>query len=443
MNDYVNELFPLRNLSETDFERFALNIIGFEVRARQKDLLKGNEAYKLIDKEFDLKSGVKLMPDAVAPSGVDDSSFTVIEVKKTNRLISEAVEQINQIISRYLVSIPMRKHWSSEYSAQTKLLIIFSGSKILKQRLLEEHRNDTCFEIWSIDDLTEKARLYPFEYNAFLELIISRSSGQGTIDAVARESKHLSNEDLDAQNNRLIAELRNSFGKNHISLVLGTGVSMDYNNNLSWNALSKRLYDCLDSRRKFTNKTDAISILGGDNVSSVQYSKTNLGNRYPTSLYKLIYPRKKAYSIGNTSLDECANLISQQESGRITITKVLTYNYDDYLEQALKARLWPCRVLYRPFDYLDETTPIYHVHGYMPEGCNYTERQEYIKSVILSEEDYFKCYGDSSNWNVAIQLETFKDEICIFIGNSITDFNEKRLLNKTRQEIGKSNFADV
>ena len=59
----------------------------------------------------------------------------------------------------------------------------------------------------------------------------------------------------------------------------------------------------------------------------------------------------------------------------------------------------------------------------------------------MSEEDYFDCYGDSSNWNVAIQLETFKDNVCLFVGNSISNFNEKRLLNKTKQEKGKSHFA--
>lgn len=218
---------------------------------------------------------------------------------------------------------------------------------------------------------------------------------------------------------------------------------MDYNNKLSWNALAERLYDELNSEKKFMNKDVSISILGGDNVSSVQYSKTNLGNRYPTILYKLLYPKKGSYSVGNTSLDECANLISHQVKGKPLISKVLTYNYDDYLEQALNARSWKYHILYRPSDCLNDATPIFHVHGYIPESCNYSERIEYIKNVILSEEDYFECYGDSSNWNVAIQLETFKDEICFFVGNSISDFNEKKLLNKTRQEKGKSNFAII
>ena len=148
-----------------------------------------------------------------------------------------------------------------------------------------------------------------------------------------------------------------------------------------------------------------------------------------------------AYFIGNTSLDECANLINRINKN--TIAKVITYNYDDYLEQALKARSCLFHVLYSSSDFLDSSIPIYHVHGFLPEECSYSERQEYIKTVVLSEEDYFKSYGDSSNWNVAIQLQSFKDDVCLFIGNSITDFNEKRLLNKARQEKGKSHFAII
>lgn len=439
MDKPLDELLSIRQLSGLDFEKFVLNIIQLETEARGKELYKGNSGIPFFKQFFRLDDNIRFQFDAIAPFGIEDSVFTIIEAKKTSRLISEAIDQIKQIVSRYENLI--KKHDETDVSdGRTKLLLIVSSGRIVKRFFAEEHK-DSNVEIWSLDDLVERAKLYPFEYNAFLELVISHSFGKEAISGVKDKLEYVSEKDFEEQNKRLINELIKCFGKNRISLVLGTGVSMDYNNKLSWNALSSRLYDKLDSGKKFVDLENSISILGGDNISAVQYSKRNLGLKYSTTLYSLIYPKKNAYNVGNSSLDECANLVMRNNRDGKGIAKIITYNYDNYFEQALKARGCSFHVLYRQMDFLIESIPIYHVHGYMPEGSTYAERLEYIKTVILSEEDYFNWYGDSSNWNVAIQLETFKDDVCLFIGNSISDFNEKRLLNKTRIEKTKSHFA--
>ena len=439
MNKSLSELSSIRQLPALDFEKFALNILQLEAEARGKELYKDISGTQFLKQFFHLEGEYRLGFDAIAPFGIDDSASTFIEVKKTSRLVSEAIEQIQQVVSRYENFIKMNEVATLD-GRRTKLLLVISGGKIVKQSFLKGNE-DSTIEIWSIDDLVEKARLYPLEYNAFLELLISHSYGNETINSVKEELIYVSEEDFDAQNLRLINELNKCFGKNRVSLVLGTGVSMDYNDKLSWNALSDRLYDNLDSGKKFADPKNSISILGGDNISAVQYSKRNLGLRYSTILYNLIYPKKNAYIVGSSSLDECAELVMRNNREKKGIGKIITYNYDNFLEQALKTRGCSFHVLYRPIDFLTDTIPIYHVHGYMPEGSRYAERLEYIKNIILSEEVYFNWYGDPSNWNVAIQLETFKDDVCLFVGNSISDFNEKRLLNKTKQEKWKSHFA--
>ena len=89
-------------------------------------------------------------------------------------------------------------------------------------------------------------------------------------------------------------------------------------------------------------------------------------------------------------------------------------------------------------DYLNEFMPIYHVHGYIPYEKSIDK--SLVNNIVLSEDDYFNLYTNSNNWQVAIQLQTFKDDICLFVGNSITDYNEKRLLNDTKQKF-KHHFA--
>lgn len=442
MNKDFDKMFSLHNLSSLDFERFALNIIEYEAASQKKEIYRENRGAQLLVDSFNLENKYRFVFDAIAPHGIYDSRLTFVEVRKTNPSIPEAVNQIIRIFSIYKKIVLNQQKKSFINYNNTKLLIVISSGNGVKQAFYEKNRED-LIDIWSIEDLIEKAKSYPFEYNAFLELAVSRFSKNEIIKAIKDESEFITNKDFEAQNNSLIAELSNSFKKNRISLILGTGVSMVYNNGLSWSALSDKLYDCLDSDKKFINDKESISMLGGDSVSSTQYSIRNLSNRYPTVLYNLIYPQKNAYIKGNSTLDECVDLIKRKNYEKQRVSKVITYNYDDYLEQALKARSLPFHVLYRPTDYNNETIPIYHVHGYMPEMCKYAERQEYIKTVVLSEEDYFNCYGDSSNWNVAIQLETFKDDVCLFVGNSITDFNEKRLLNRTRQEKEKSHFAII
>ena len=66
----------------------------------------------------------------------------------------------------------------------------------------------------------------------------------------------------------------------------------------------------------------------------------------------------------------------------------------------------------------------------MPYNCTDTEKIEYSEKIVLTESDYYRLYEYVGHWQVSIQQETFKKSTCLFIGNSITDPNEKRLLNQ-------------
>ena len=434
MEQFIDNTF--KTINQSEFEKFALTILEYEAKENNKRFLKSEELlHQTIDLDFLLPIGDNhyFSFDAIAPEGLYNSITTYFEVKIFGGF------RENSLYDRLLA-----KYSSYIFRRPCKIILITNLSKEGKNQALSFLKTDkNLIEIWAMDDLLEKAKKYPIEYNAFIEFAVSKKASKEATLKLNKIKIESTDNELTKHNDNQLSELHDTMANRGISLILGTGVSMDYNENLSWNAMADRLYDNLPSDKKFKNVADSLSILGGDNTSKAEYAKRNLGSSYYTILYRLLYPKRGVYSIGNTTLDMCAQLVCKNSKRENVIKKTITYNYDNFFEQALKERNYPFNVLFEETNYLNSKFPIYHVHGYIPEDISSDEKERYGKTTILSEEDYFGVYSDSSDWRVAIQLETFKDDSCLFIGNSISDFNEKRLLVKTNKSKGKTHFAII
>ena len=105
------------------------------------------------------------------------------------------------------------------------------------------------------------------------------------------------------------------------------------------------------------------------------------------------------------------------------IESIITYNYDDLIEQTLRNM----KVEGEPIYTLRPPTgkfPIYHVHGFVPYDA------PLIKSnPVLSEKEYHDFYNQSYNWANVEQLHALNRSTCFFIGHSMTDPNLRRLLD--------------
>ena len=231
--------------------------------------------------------------------------------------------------------------------------------------------------------------------------------------------------------------LKEKVDNGEITIVLGTGVSVPFGA-LSWNKLVNYMYERLNTE-KFDNEIKAFEKIGNDNLCRVQYIKLELLKDklyYSKTLYNGLYSNylvEKDYS--HTSLYVISDLLNGNK-----IRKVITYNYDNYLEKILINRNINYSLMTSNEDYYKDFIPIYHVHGYLPKEVSDEEMMYYANEIVLSEDDYFRLYNNSNHWQVAIQLQSFKDDVCLFIGNSITDYNEKRILNYTKQKF-KKHFA--
>ncbi len=429
----------LDNITGLEFEKFALTILEYEARKLGKQIVLDKETNDYIYSHYLGAIDRDLyFFDAIAPEGLYDNKATFFIIKLFRRKNDELNQQIEQMVHRCRDFMSRSDLYVNGYD---KIKFVFITNVPNEFKYNRSFPDSELFQLWSFDDLLNRSKLYPFEYNAFIELAISKSASKRGADELRKMSTVVPYSDIDMQNSNLIDELKNEINRKGISLVLGTGISMDYNNNLSWNELTNRMYLELPKSKQFNDVDNSFCILGDDNISKSQYSKHNLGNSFPTVIYNLLYPTPKVYSIGSTSLDECANLVLKKNSSMANgIKKVLTYNYDDYFEQALSARFMKYNILFTNNDFENKFLSIFHLHGYLPEDVKSPLKDKYAKALVLSESDYFDSYSDSTNWLVAVQLSTFKNDVCLFVGNSIKDFYERRLLNRTKQK-NKSHFA--
>ena len=119
-------------------------------------------------------------------------------------------------------------------------------------------------------------------------------------------------------------------------------------------------------------------------------------------------------------LQSVANLI---KSGNVEA--VISYNYDDLLEEVLQRDKIP----FTPIDRTNRpklgTLPILHIHGFIPRE----EDSDYERNVVLSEEDYHSLYRNAFHWANVEQLHALTQTTCYFIGLSLKDPSLRRLLD--------------
>lgn len=104
---------------------------------------------------------------------------------------------------------------------------------------------------------------------------------------------------------------------------------------------------------------------------------------------------------------------------------VITYNYDELLEEALLAAKIPYTPVDRSYRPQLGTLPSHHIHGMIPREAG----DNYDSNVVLSEDDYHGLYNDAFHWANVEQLHSLSQTTCYFIGLSLKDPSLRRLLD--------------
>lgn len=224
-------------------------------------------------------------------------------------------------------------------------------------------------------------------------------------------------------------------GNNVLFLGAGVGISAKMP---SWNDLLKGLMGEVKQLKEPTLEafkelsSHVLDECGNSYLIMARYLQTAIRlHDNQAEFSKLI--QKYLYNKNNTSalLKTLAQIIQQKK-----VSEVITYNFDNLLEQNLAGMGLTESVDFTAISKDAEinghnTMPIYHVHGIIPQNGP-------VDTVVFSEEEYHSRYSNAFHWSNIEQLHALSRMHCFFVGLSMTDPNLRRLLD-TAQKINKSN----
>lgn len=228
---------------------------------------------------------------------------------------------------------------------------------------------------------------------------------------------------------------RNAFRYGNVVLFLGAGVSMSAGLP-SWEQLLKNV---LKNCKGFSeNDFDFISKqCFNSSIIAARYikllhqkyndgKKSELKRKFLTLLHSSLYSKLKR-KIGKDVNKEISPLLTA--IGEMVLSKkvisIVTYNYDDLIEQELTRRNIRCLTVKGRNAPNKGEFPIYHVHGTLVSNKGYLKESD----VVLSEDEYHSVYMETFSWSTVEQLHALRNSTCIFIGLSMSDPNLRRLLD--------------
>lgn len=332
----------------------------------------------------------ELMPDTI---------YRIAE----NRYIREALydQQVNRLILFYKTSDPtMDRMISSKIPGRIELMSSQKFSGIIRQREKEGY-------------------IIPKQ----------KDSGDQWIATIEEKQPSI----LLKDQSLIIEDARRAFHHEKISIFLGAGVSVDAGLP-NWSKLLEGMLK-RENKKPFyylneENSDAIIDALANSSIVVGRYTYNGYGDmkRFSGRIKKILYAKQKDSRLVDML---CSVLVS--ETGREHVAHVITYNYDDLIEQRLDSMQYEDYYsVYGKNRDASKKLPIYHVHGMIPQ-------RELISSTpILSEKDYHNLYKNNHNWANVVQLYSMNNTTCFFIGLSMTDPNLRRLLDFSRSDEGIS-----
>jgi hypothetical protein len=140
-------------------------------------------------------------------------------------------------------------------------------------------------------------------------------------------------------------------------------------------------------------------------------------------LREQLYPEAPVRPKGETTLSAIADLIAEGASQGL-IPAVVTFNYDDLLENELTRRNVPHYPVWSHRQTRGRGLPILHPHGFLPRKGTPPDA-----GVVFSEDEYHRVSGTVFHWAVEDVVHHLRHHSALFLGLSMSDPNLRRLLD--------------
>jgi len=253
----------------------------------------------------------------------------------------------------------------------------------------------------------------------------------------------VSPEDEQREQEKILTELKHHYLREKLVLILGAGVSIDAKLPL-WDDLVKNLSVRMIN---YVNEKDGshidpsevkkiakFALENKDHSPLIQMSnirnayKDDIGS-YNKSIHAALYENEPDF---NSELLTVLASLCTHTRHHIGVKHVITYNFDDLLEKALHNQHVKYNCICKDYDMPHlEHLNLYHVHGFLPEDL---KNPNDIK-LVFSEEDYHRINSDVYCWPNIVQVNSFREDTCLFIGCSFNDPNMRRLLSVTAKTV--------
>lgn len=212
--------------------------------------------------------------------------------------------------------------------------------------------------------------------------------------------------------------------------VLGAGVNSGYGM-MSWQSLEgafdneiSHLLDPTDPAigEKISRKTF------NTNYGKFQILKDIESSSYYSILEDLVLPKNTILANGKT-MYTIINVLKEQEKKKIKQC-ILTFNYDSVLEHFLDYKNVKSVFNFKANNKIENkyNFNIIHSHGFLPYENRMLKDEDYYSTIVLTSSEYFDNYKTSRSYGFK-NLYKHLDLTCFFIGNSITDYEEQKVIS--------------
>jgi hypothetical protein len=229
---------------------------------------------------------------------------------------------------------------------------------------------------------------------------------------------------------RTLDPLRAAFRSGRLSLVCGAGVSMEAGLP-GWDTLLNRLLLKLFEGGESPLTPELADAYQRQFAASpiilARHLRRGLGEGFQRSVRDVLYNAKIRTS---NLVAAIVDLCRPQRNGA-PLHSIITFNFDDLIEEALKAHRIRFRTIHREGQTpLPTELPIYHVHGFLPR----TGEPDPSQDLVFSEDAYHVQFVEPFSWSNLTLLSHLAQNTCLFIGLSMTDPNLRRLLDVSHRK---------
>lgn len=226
-----------------------------------------------------------------------------------------------------------------------------------------------------------------------------------------------------------ITTLHHAWKARNLALFLGAGCSVPANVP-KWDALMASLVDKWLDKRMVTmppNKradlvSELVKLAGSSLTLMAQYLSVGFREDFPEEVRRTLYAR-----VGDDPNIELLKALATL-CGPAGVTKVVTYNYDELFERALREEKVDHCVITpsHPVEARRDQVQVIHVHGSMPRDGRISS------DIVIEDKGYQRLANSPFSWANVVQLTLLTSQTCLFVGSSMTDPNLRRLLGIAR-----------